>query len=158
MLAALLACAFTPLTASASPQPPAVAKSKKSEPAVEPSPWSARAQMVIATMLTRDQIGRMRYDSVGFVGGLAVSWKLIPWLSAQWWLRGGGFLADGDDGGVLDSKLGVRVHSREREVMPFLSVDGGAVLTGKVVRPTYSIALGVDWRVREWMTMGPVAG
>lgn len=162
LLATLLACVLTPLSVSADPKPvPIAAKPQPLPGDVEASPWSARAQVVVGSMLSKDQIGRMRYDTVGFVGGLALSRKLIPLLSAQWWVRGGGFLADsrkGRKGGVLGTTLGLRLHSREREVMPYLSVDGGAVLTGKVVRPTYSIAAGVDWRVREWLTVGPVAG
>jgi peptidoglycan-associated lipoprotein len=159
LLATLLARALTPLPVMASPKPVPIAANPRPAPAsVEASPWSGRAQVVVGSMLTKDQIGRMRYDSVGFVGGLALSRRLIPLLSAQWWVRGGGFLADTGEGGVLGTTLGLRLHSREREVMPYLSVDGGAVLTGKVVRPSYSIAAGVDWRVRGWMTLGPVVG
>ena len=160
MLALLLACAFAPLSAAASPKPAPITKVTTPEP-MEPSPWSARAQIVVGSMLSKDQIGRMKFDTVGFLGGLALSRKLIPVLSAQWWARGGGFLADtrqGKSGGVLGTTLGLRLHSREREVMPYLSVDGGAALTGKVVRPMYSAAVGVDWRVRKWMTLGPVVG
>lgn len=146
-----------PLCAHASPTPAATASSANREP-VAASPWSGRAQVAVSSMLSKDQIGRMHYETVGFLGGLALSRKLIPWLSTQWWVRGGGFLADLGEGGVLNTTLGLRLHSLEREVVPFLSVDGGAVLTGKLVRPTYSIAVGVDWRVREWMSLGPVAG
>jgi outer membrane protein OmpA-like peptidoglycan-associated protein len=58
----------------------------------------------------------------------------------------------------MGTTLGLRVHSREREVMPYLSFDAGACLTGPYVRPWYGMAIGVDWRVRPWMTLGPVAG
>jgi outer membrane protein OmpA-like peptidoglycan-associated protein len=122
------------------------------------SPWSGRASVTVGSMLSKDQISVLRYDSVGFLGGAALSRKLIPWLSAQWWIRGGEFLRDGENGGLLGSTLGLRLHGREREVVPYLSFDAGGCWTGKIVRPWYSVALGVDWRVRSWMTLGPVAG
>jgi outer membrane protein OmpA-like peptidoglycan-associated protein len=123
------------------------------------SPWSVRTQGSVAVMLSKDQIGPLlRYDSVGFLGGAAVSRKLLPWLSTQLWLRGGVFLSDGPNGKLLGTTLGLRVHSSEREVMPYLSVDGGACVTGPFVRPWYGAAVGIDWRVRPWMTLGPVVG
>lgn len=122
------------------------------------NPWSARANVTVGSMLSKDQINFLRYDTVGFVGGAAVSYKLIPLLSAQWWFRGGEFLRSGKNGALAGTTLGLRLHGREREVMPFMSFDAGAFLTGKYVRPAYSVALGVDWRVRPWMTLGPVAG
>jgi outer membrane protein OmpA-like peptidoglycan-associated protein len=122
------------------------------------SPWSGRANVTVGSMLSKDQINFLHYDSVGFVGGAALSRKLIPWLSAQWWLRGGEFLRLGRNGALMGTTLGLRLHGREREVVPYLSFDAGACLTGKIVRPWYSVAFGVDWRVRSWMTLGPVGG
>jgi outer membrane protein OmpA-like peptidoglycan-associated protein len=134
-----------------------LASALKPAPAVA-SPWSGRANIAVGGMLSKDQIGPLHFDTAGFLAGAALSRKLIPWLSAQWWIRGGEFLAPGENGALMGTTLGLRVHSREREVMPYLSFDAGACLTGTLVRPWYGATVGVDWRVREWMTLGPVAG
>jgi outer membrane protein OmpA-like peptidoglycan-associated protein len=122
------------------------------------SPWSGRATLGAAMMLSNDQVKIMQYDQAGFLGSLALSRRLISRLSAQWMVRGGGFMSEKRTGGLLASTLGLRLHSTERELMPYLSLDGGVAFTGKLTRPYVSASIGVDWRAHEYVTLGPIAG
>lgn len=110
-------------------------------------------------MLSNDQVKAMGYDSAGFLAGAALSRTLISRLSAQWTIRGGTFLSDPrDNGSLLGTTLGLRLHSVEREIVPYFSVDGGVGFTGKLARPWIGAAFGVDWYVKENVTMGPIVG
>ncbi|HEX6245748.1 MAG TPA: OmpA family protein, partial [Polyangiales bacterium] len=121
-------------------------------------PWSGRFNAGAGMMLSKDQVENMLFDEVALLGSAAVSRELISRLSFQWSVRGGGFLSDLENGGLLGSLVGLRLHPPERDVMPYLGVDAGVGGTGKLVRPWLGATVGVDWWLDEHWQLGPVAG
>jgi OOP family OmpA-OmpF porin len=122
------------------------------------SPWSGRASASAAIMLSGDQIRLLHYDSVGFLGSVGLSLELISRLSAQWNVRGGTFLSKAGVGGLLGTTLGLRLHSVEREIRPYLSLDAGMAVTGTFVRPWIGATAGIEWKLNDSWRLGPVVG
>jgi outer membrane protein OmpA-like peptidoglycan-associated protein len=122
------------------------------------SPWAMRATGAAAGMLSGDQIGRLAYNRIGFLGTLSLSRELLPYFGVQASVRGGTFLSDRKAGGVVGGGLGFLVRGKEAALVPYASAELGCAFTGELVRPWLSVALGLDFRVTPALSIGPALG
>jgi outer membrane protein OmpA-like peptidoglycan-associated protein len=122
------------------------------------SPWGIRGGGAAATMMSADQLDRLDYDKVGFLGSLSVAREIIPYLGAQASLRGGTFLSRQTAGGLVALGLGPVVRGKEGTLVPFASLEAGGAFTGRLKRPWLSASVGLDVRVNTELYLGPLLG
>lgn len=121
-------------------------------------PVHARISLGAAAMISEDQVGRLGYDSFGFVGEAQLGYSLWPWLAARLSLCGGGFPADAHTGGLLAPLLGVALTWPNDGMRPFFELGGGVAFTGSIQRPMLRSAIGLDIPISAHLTLGPVIG
>jgi outer membrane protein OmpA-like peptidoglycan-associated protein len=121
-------------------------------------PWGLRSSAAVARMVSADQLRKLGYDNVGFLGTLSLARELVPHLEAQASLRGGSFVAHARDGGLIGLGGGLLVRSEEAKYMPYASFEAGCAFTGRVRRPWLTATVGVDFRVNPEIALGPVLG
>ncbi len=121
-------------------------------------PWGIRGAGAAASMMSQDQLGRLDYDKVGFLGSLSLWREIIPYLGAQASLRGGSFLSRQSAGGLVALGLGPVVRGKDAALVPFASLEAGAAFTGQLKRPWLSAAVGLDLRMNSELCLGPLLG
>lgn len=125
----------------------------------EDSRWSVRASADAAAMMSRDQVGLMKYDRVGAVGGARVSYEVWKHLDAFAGVSGGGFFSSEDStGGLAAPTAGIAGHLRRRELAPYAFAESGPGFTGTIVRPFVRLGVGVDIPVTRSFAIGPAFG
>jgi outer membrane protein OmpA-like peptidoglycan-associated protein len=117
-----------------------------------------RASLAAATMISRDQLGRLGFDSLGWVGDVQLGYALTEWFDLRASVSGGLFGGNRDTGGLLAPLLGVAVGLPNDSVRPWVQLDAGLGVTGSLVRPLLRIGLGADLRLSSFLTLGPVIG
>jgi outer membrane protein OmpA-like peptidoglycan-associated protein len=122
------------------------------------APLHVRTILAVATMLSEDQTERLGFDSPGFVGDLQLGYSLSPWLDVRVGAAAGGFASPTGTGGLLQPQLGAAVAWPGISPRPWLQLDAGAGFTGKILRPVWRASIGVDVRVTDSLTLGPVLG
>jgi outer membrane protein OmpA-like peptidoglycan-associated protein len=124
------------------------------------SPWHVRLSLAGSTMISRDQVGWLGFDSFGLVGNLQLGYTLLPWLAARVSLEAGGFAGAGRSrtGGLLAPLLGLALTWPRAGIRPWLQVDAGLGFTGDLQRPLFNAGLGVDVPISAAFTLGPVLG
>lgn len=120
-------------------------------------PLHVRASAAIATMVSKDQNGRLGFDSPGFVGDLQLGYSLLPWLDVRVSAAAGGFASENGTGGLLQPQLGAAV-GWPGVLRPWLQLDVGAAFTGDIVRPAVRASIGLDMKVSYAFTLSPVVG
>jgi len=123
-------------------------------------PLRVRAHLAAGTMISADQAGKLGYGTFGVLLGGQVGWALLPWLEPQISLATAGFPSDtgGATGGLLAPMAGVLVGTTSRSLRPYAHVDVGAGFTGALTRPVFRVGIGVDFRLSNTFTFGPVLG
>jgi OOP family OmpA-OmpF porin len=121
-------------------------------------------------MVSNDQVGRLHFDRLGFLGGVQVGYSLIPWVEAHVGFSGGAFPASGlaatetqaatpsHTGGLLAPTLGVTGLLPGPRFLPYLQLDLGPGLTGTLMRPYLRGTVGIDFRIAEALWLGPAMG
>jgi outer membrane protein OmpA-like peptidoglycan-associated protein len=123
-----------------------------------PLPIHFRLHAGLASMLGGDQTGRLGFSSMGYVGDLQLGYSLLPWLDVRIGAAAGGFGAPNGTGALLQPQLGAAVGWPGALLRPWLQLDAAAGFTGAVLRPVFRVGLGLDIRVSDSLTIGPVLG
>jgi peptidoglycan-associated lipoprotein len=119
-----------------------------------------RASAGMGAMISDDQLGRMAFDKLGFLGDLQAGYAMLPYLEVQAGMLGGVFLSAPPDeaGGLLAPVAGFRVTLPNDSARPYLHVGAGAGFTGELVRPVLSAGIGVDLQLTRTLALGPMLG
>lgn len=122
-------------------------------------PLHMRVTLGGAAMLSKDQLGRLGFDSGGAVGDLQLGYALLHWLSLRAGVGGGGFPSEEKTGGVLGPLLGAAlIWPEDVLIRPWLQLDVGAAFTGPLLRPLFRAGIGADFRISNVFTIAPVLG
>jgi len=124
--------------------------------------WAERLQ-VRATlggglMFSTDQVGRLGFDTPGFVGGVQAGYALLPWLVPHVTLSGAGFPSEDGAGIVLAPAAGASLTTTGNALRLYVLAEAGPGFTGAIVRPFLRAGGGVDLRVSSALTLGPAFG
>jgi outer membrane protein OmpA-like peptidoglycan-associated protein len=117
-----------------------------------------RASLAAAAMISRDQLGRLGFDSIGGVGDVQVGYAVLPWLDVRAGVGAGAFAGAGRAGGLLAPLLGAALSWPNESIRPWLEADVGPGFTGALLRPLFRAAIGADFRLSTMLTLGPVVG
>jgi outer membrane protein OmpA-like peptidoglycan-associated protein len=120
-------------------------------------PLHVRAGAALATMVSKDQNGRLGFDEPGIAFDLQLGYSLLPWLDVRVGGAAGGFPKETGTGGLLQPQLGAAI-AWPAALRPWLQVDVGAGFTGDIVRPALRASIGLDLRVGFAFTLSPVIG
>jgi outer membrane protein OmpA-like peptidoglycan-associated protein len=122
------------------------------------TPWTLRGSAAVARMISLDQLRKLGYDNVGFLGTLSLSREFVAPLGVQASLRGGSFLSGGRAGGMIGLGAGLVVRGQEAAHVPYASFEAGCAFTGELARPWLSATVGFDFRLKPELALGPVIG
>jgi len=120
-------------------------------------PLHVRASAALATMVSKDQNGRLGFDAPGLIGDLQLGYSLLPWLDVRVGGAAGGFPKDVGTGGLLQPQLGAAIVW-PAALRPWLQLDVGVGFTGAIVRPALRASIGLDLPVGFAFTLSPVIG
>jgi outer membrane protein OmpA-like peptidoglycan-associated protein len=138
------------MLASALPATPAQAAESR---------FGVRSTGSAASMLSSDQIGRLRYDEIGFLGGAHAEYGVRSFLDISLGAAGGAFPASrGNTGGFVAVVPGLLLKRRGSFLTPYAALCAGPALTGSLVRPFFDLSLGLDLAVTRKVSLGPALG
>ena len=122
--------------------------------------YALRATGAVALMMSQDQIDRPYwFDRVGLLAGAYLERRSLSWLELRAGMHVGGFFSwEQGPGGLLDATAGTLLRVPSRKLSPYMAIDFGAGLTGTLFRPYLMLSAGLDARLGEHTTIGPVAG
>jgi outer membrane protein OmpA-like peptidoglycan-associated protein len=111
------------------------------------------------TMLSTDQLGRLRYDQVGVLGSTHVARSLLSWLELSLGISGGAFLSSSrSTGGLLAPLFGPMFKLPLARMQPYFCMLAGPGITGAVVRPFFDLSVGLEVRATRRVSLGPAVG
>jgi len=116
------------------------------------------ALLVLSALLLESAGDWLGFNAISGVGDVQLGYGLAPWLDVRLGVAGGAFPGADSAGGLMSPLLGVAVGVPGMSVRPWLQVDAGMGFTGTLLRPLLRGALGVDLRLSNAFTLGPVFG
>lgn len=120
-----------------------------------------RASVDVATMLSRNQLGRLGFDTMGFLGNVQLGYEVWRLLDLQGGLTGGAFKNSRplrEAGGLVVPTVGALLHGPRDGLSPYVFAEGGPGITGTLVRPYFRVGAGLDIPVTRRLAFGPEAG
>lgn len=122
-------------------------------------PLRARASLAVSTMVSRDQIGWLGYDSFGALTNAQLGYALRPWLEAQFGFTFAGFgSAPRGTGLLIAPNVGVLLGPTLWGMRPYLQLDVGPGFTGSLLRVYLRASTGIDFRISRALMLGPQLG
>ncbi len=118
----------------------------------------ARTTVGGAMMVSASQVDRLAFDRGGLNGAVQLGYAPVTWFEGHLTLAAAVFPRDAAAGGLLASAVGFGVNTTNDDVRVYGHLDAGLGFTGALTRPYVRAATGVDLRVMDWLTLGPVIG
>ncbi len=130
-----------------------------SNAAAQSSRFLARASLDAATMLSRDQLGRLAYDRVGFLASVQIGYAALARLDLTLGVDGGGFFSSSEGtGGLVAPTVGLLAHAKRGGLVPYALAEAGPGITGTVTRPFIKLGAGLEIPISPSFALGPAAG
>ena len=118
-----------------------------------------RAMVGGGLMVSRDQSGRMGYDTFGLLTGAQVGYALLPWLDAEVGFLGAGFPgAAQQTGGLLTPMIGASAGTLGDAMRAYVQLDAGPGYSGALLRPFFRAGIGIEFRLTAPFSLGPMLG
>ena len=130
----------------------------RAEPRVDAFPVHARLTLAAASMVSKDQLGRLGYDSLGLIGDIQLGYAVSPWAALRIGASAGGFPTQERTGGLLAPLFGAALIWPDDTFRTWLQLDVALGFTGTLLRPMWRAAIGMDFQISNAFTLGPVLG
>ncbi len=111
-----------------------------------------------ALLISRDQLGRMGFQSLGALAELHVGYALSSFVDLQLGGTAAGFSSATSTGALLSPSLGLRAGYRRLALRPYAELDLGPGFTGRLLRPFLRAAFGVEVKLTDNFAIGPKLG
>lgn len=118
-----------------------------------------RSAVGLSTMVSQDQLDKLGYDQVGFLGDAQLAYALLSWLDPYGGVTASAFVASPrQTGGLLAPNAGLMASLQWDGYRPYALTDIGAGFTGAIVRPLLRMGLGIDIPLSRAFAFGPTLG
>ncbi len=129
------------------------------ERAEEATGFWFRSALGLSAMVSQDQLEKMGYDQVGFVGDAQLAYALLPWLDPYGGVTASAFMASPNEtGGLLAPNAGLMASLKWDGYRPYALTDIGVGFTGAIVRPLVRMGIGIDVSLSRAFALGPTLG
>lgn len=127
-------------------------------PDVEVTRLRVSTSIGVATLVSKDQVGRLGYEGFGPLFDVDVGYALEPWLDAEIGAVGAAFPRAEGTGGLLAPVLSLRLNLPDPLLRPYLQADVGPGFTGALIRPFMRISFGIELQASAAIAIGPKLG